>query len=87
MEKRLFNIYLWTTRDIVIVTDDTPHALENFIAGYLDLDPEDDYDCERVTDILDEEISYIASEILIECVKCASEEDFNGDTHSVYYEF
>ena len=86
MEKR-FNIYLWTTRDIIIVTDDTPHALENFIAGYLDLDPEDDYDCERVVGILDEEISDIAWDAPIECVKCASEDDFSGDTHSVYYEF
>lgn len=86
MEKR-FNIYLWTTRDIIIVTDDTPHALENFIAGYLDLDPEDDYDCERVVDILDEEISDIACDVPIGCVKSASEDDFDGDTHSVYCEF
>ena len=79
-----FNIYRLYNR--LVVTDDTPHALENYIAETYGYNPEDEDDCERVLDILDEDVLDIAHDIPIENIDFVSIEDFSDDCHAVYYE-
>ena len=83
MDKK-FNIY--RLYDKIVITDDTPHALENYIADTYGYDPEDDEDCERVVEILDEDVLDIAHDLSIENIDIASIEDFSNDCHAVVYE-
>ena len=84
MDKK-FNIYRLYNR--IVVTDDTPHALENYIAENYGYNPENDEDCEAVLDILDDDVLDIAHDVPIECIDIASSEDFSDDCHAVYYEY
>jgi hypothetical protein len=80
-----YNIYYYNRRELFIVTDDTPHALENYLADLLNLDPESDEDCEIVLEILEDEIVDVASDLALENIDLVSKEDFE-DAHAVAYE-
>lgn len=85
MDKRetTYNIYFLGGK--LIVTDDTPHAIYEYIAETYDLDPEDDDDFERISYIGDELVD-IAHDLKIEQVDIADVTDFAGsNTHAVYY--
>lgn len=79
-----YNIYF--LRGELIVTDDTPHAIYEYIAKTYNLDPEDDDDFERISCIGDELVD-IAHDLKIEQVDIAGVTDFaEPNTHAVRYE-
>lgn len=69
MEQKRVNIFMVKNEFFVVTTEDQgPHALEDAIAEYYNLDPQDDNDCDYVMEVLDEDVTDIAHDVPIELV-------------------
>ena len=78
-----YNIYY--LRNELIVTDDTPRAINQYIITKYGFNPEDDDDFDRIDEIYGEVLE-IANNLKIEQVEIASIEDFKDGVHAVCYE-
>lgn len=82
-KEKTYNIYYLKGK--LVVTDDTPHAIDQFIADEYGFNPEDDDDFDRILEIGDEIVD-VAHDLTIEQVDIAGITDFaDPDTHAVYY--
>lgn len=81
-KEKTYNIYYLEKE--LIVTDDTPHAIDQYIADKYGFDPEDDDDFDRILDI-GGEVLEVATGLKIEQVEIASIDDFKDDVHAVCY--
>ena len=81
-KEKTYNIYYLEKE--LIVTDDTPHAIDQYIADKYGFDPEDDDDFDRILDI-GGEVLEVATGLKIEQVEIASVDDFKDDVHAVCY--
>ena len=89
MEQKLYNVYLYTRRDpVLIVTDASkPHAVEQYIADRENLNPEENEgDFEYLEELCDDYITDVASNVPMESIEIASSEDFedNEDGYVTY---
>ena len=78
-----YNIYY--LRNELIVTDDTPRAINQYIITKYGFNPEDDDDFDRIDEIYGEVLE-IANNLKIEQVEIVSIEDFKDGIHAVCYE-
>lgn len=77
-----YNIYY--LRKKLIVTDNTPHAIDRYIRTKYGFNPEDDDDFDRIHEICSEVLE-VASNLKIEQVEIAGTDDFKDGVHAVCY--
>lgn len=77
-----YNIYY--LRKELIVTDNTPHAIDRYIMTKYGFNPEDDDDFDRIHEICGEVLE-VASNLKIEQVEIAGTDDFKDGVYAVCY--
>ena len=82
-KEKTYNVYY--LRNELIVTDDAPHAIDQYIITKYGFNPEDDDDFDRIHSICGEVLE-VASNLKIEQVEIAGTEDFKDGVHAICYE-
>lgn len=81
-KEKTYNVYY--LRNELIVTDDTPRAINQYIITKYGFNPEDDDDFDRIDEIYGEVLE-IANNLKIEQIEIAGTEDFKDGVHAVCY--